>query len=97
MSSILKKPLVTEKSQLATDKLKKYGFVVDKKATKDQIKAEVEKVFGVNVTSVNTMIYAGKTKSKYTKKGVFSGRNASFKKAFVTLQEDQHIDFFENV
>lgn len=97
MNSILKKPLVTEKSQVATDKLKKYGFVVDKKASKDQIKAEVEKLYGVNVVSVNTMIYAGKAKAKYTKKGVFAGRTPAFKKAFVTLQEDQQIDFYENV
>jgi large subunit ribosomal protein L23 len=43
------------------------------------------------------MIYAGKAKSKYTKRGVFSGRNPSFKKAFVTLLEGETIDFYENV
>lgn len=97
MSSILKKPLITEKSQVATDKLKKYGFVVEKQATKNQIKAEVEKLYSVEVEAVNTMIYAGKAKAKYTKKGVFAGRTPAFKKAFVTLKEGQHIDFFENV
>jgi large subunit ribosomal protein L23 len=97
MSSVLKKPLITEKSQIATDKLKKYGFVVEKQATKDQIKAEVEKMYSVEVTAVNTMIYAGKAKSKYTKKGVFAGRTPAFKKAFVTLKEGQEIDFFTNV
>lgn len=97
MGSILKKPLITEKSQVATDKLQKYGFVVEKKATKNEIKAEIEKLYSVNVQTVNTMIYAGKAKSKYTKKGVFSGRTPAFKKAFVTLQDGESIDFFENV
>ncbi len=97
MGSILKRPLITEKSQIATDKLQKYGFVVEKKATKNEIKAEIEKLYSVNIQSVNTMIYAGKTKSKNTKKGVFSGRTPAFKKAFVTLQEGESIDFFENV
>jgi large subunit ribosomal protein L23 len=97
MGSILKKPLITEKSQLATDKYQKYGFVVEKKATKTEIKAEIEKLYGVSVQTVNTMVYAGKAKSKYTKRGVFSGRTPAFKKAFVTLQEGESIDFFENV
>jgi large subunit ribosomal protein L23 len=95
--SILKKPLITEKSQVATDKLQKYGFVVEKQATKPEIKAEIEKLYSVEVESVKTMIYAGKRKSKYTKKGVFAGRKPAFKKAFVTLKEGQQIDFFENV
>jgi len=95
--SILKKPLITEKSQTATDKLQKYGFVVDKQATKPEIKAEIEKLYSVEVESVKTMIYAGKQKAKYTKKGVFAGRKPAFKKAFVTLKEGQQIDFFENV
>ncbi|MFX3625895.1 MAG: 50S ribosomal protein L23 [bacterium] len=97
MGSILKKPLITEKSQLATDKHQKYGFVVEKKATKTEIKAEIEKLYGVSVQTVNTMVYAGKAKSKYTKRGVFSGRTPAYKKAFVTLQEGESIDFFENV
>lgn len=95
--SILKKPLITEKSQIATDKLKKYGFVVEKEATKDQIKAEIQKLYNVEVESVNTMRYAGKAKTKFTKKGIFAGRRPAFKKAFVTLKDGQHIDFFENV
>lgn len=97
MGSILKKPLITEKSQVAADKLQKYGFVVEKKATKNEIKAEVEKLYGVTVETVNTMVYAGKAKSKYTKRGVFSGRTPAYKKAFVTLQEGETIDFYENV
>jgi large subunit ribosomal protein L23 len=43
------------------------------------------------------MRYAGKTKSRMTKKGLFSGRKPSFKKAIVTLKEGQVIDFFQNI
>ena len=95
--SVLKKPLITEKMTTATDKLGRFGFVVDKRASKDQIKAEIEKVYGVEVATINTMIVAGKTKQKYTKTGFTNGRNVSYKKAIVTLKNDQKIDFFENI
>ena len=43
------------------------------------------------------MVYAGKNKTRSTKRGQFSGRRTAFKKAIVTLKEDQKIDFFQNV
>jgi len=43
------------------------------------------------------MVYAGKVKSRSTKRGQFSGKRTAFKKAIVTLKEDQKIDFFQNV
>lgn len=57
---ILKKPLVTEKSSSLLDKKGKFGFVVDTKATKDEIKQAVESFYEVQVESVNTMIQRGK-------------------------------------
>ncbi len=95
--SVLKKPLITEKSTAAGEKLGKVGFMVDKDSTKPEIKKAVEDMYKVNVTDISTMIYAGKTKSRMTKKGSFSGRKPSFKKAFITLKEGQKIDFFQNV
>lgn len=95
--SVLKKPLITEKSTTAGEKLGKVGFMVDKDSTKPEIKKAVEEMYKVNVIGISTMIYAGKTKSRMTKKGSFSGRKPSFKKAFVTLKEGQKIDFFQNV
>lgn len=95
--SILKKPLITEKSTRLSEKLNQYGFVVDKKATKPEIKTAIEKMYAVNVVNISTAVYAGKTKSRYTKKGFFSGSRPSYKKAFVTLREGQKIDFFANV
>ena len=63
---VLIKPLVTEKVSDLNEH-GKYGFVVDRKANKIQIKKEVEKTYGVTVESVNTMVHPGKTKRRYTK------------------------------
>ncbi|MGC6414784.1 MAG: 50S ribosomal protein L23 [Bacteroidia bacterium] len=93
---ILKKPLVTEKSNLVMDKTGKIGFIVDHRATKDEIKAEVEKFYNVEVESVNTMIQRGKAR-RNRRTGQISGYTAKYKKAFVTLKEGFNIDFFENV
>ena len=54
-------------------------------------------MYSVTVKSVNTMVYQGDAKSRYTKAGVISGRTASFKKAIVTLAEGDSIDFFSNI
>ena len=53
----------------------------------NKIKAAVEEAYGVSVDSVRTMIYAGKTKSRFTKAGVISGRTNHIKKAIVQLSE----------
>ena len=95
--SVLKKPLITEKSSLLSEKLGQYSFIVDKDASKPEIKAAVEKMYEVKVTSVSTAIYMGKSKSRFTKKGFFHGRRPSFKKAIITVQQGQVIDFFANI
>ena len=94
---IIKKPVITEKMTAISEKLNKYAFIVDKRANKIQIKQEVEKLYGVKVEAVNTMNYAGKTKSRYTKAGVITGKADAFKKAIVTLKEGETIDFFSNI
>ena len=94
---ILIKPIVTEKMTAQGEDLNRYGFVVDKKANKIQIKKAVEDMYGVSVLSVNTMIYAGKLKSRYTRTGIISGRTKSVKKAIVTLVEGDTIDFYSNI
>ena len=57
--SILIKPIITEKMTDASDQFNRFGFVVDRKANKIQIKAAVEEAYGVTVDSVRTMNYAG--------------------------------------
>jgi large subunit ribosomal protein L23 len=94
--SILQRPLVTEKVTSRNDK-GIYGFIVDNRANKVEIKREVERLYGVTVDQVNTMRYAGKKKVRYTKSGVNKGKRASYKKAIVTLKSGNVIDFYENI
>ena len=94
--SILKKPIITEKVSSMNEK-GQYGFVVDRKANKIEIKKAVEKAYGVTVESVNTMNYLGKRKTRYTKSRVITGRSSSFKKAIVTVADGEVIDFYSGI
>ena len=92
------KPLVTEKMTAISEKQNnKFGFIVLPQANKIEIKKEIEAKYNVNVVSVNTMNYAGKRKSRYTKAGVIKGITKAFKKAIVTLKEGETIDFYSNI
>jgi large subunit ribosomal protein L23 len=92
------KPIITEKMTAVTDKKQnRFGFIVKPEANKLQVKAEVEERYNVTVVSVNTMRYAGKNKSRYTKAGLLRGRTNAFKKAIVTLKEGETIDFYSNI
>lgn len=94
--SVLKKPLVTEKISEQNEQ-GKYGFVVDKRANKLQIREAVEKMYGVTVDRVWTMNYQGKAKSRYTKSGIITGKSPNFKKAIVQVADGDVIDFYSNV
>ncbi|HIW10658.1 MAG TPA: 50S ribosomal protein L23 [Candidatus Rikenella faecigallinarum] len=94
---ILIKPILTEKMTAQGEKLNRYGFIVDPRANKLQIKAAVEAMYGVVVAEVNTCNYDGKYKSRYTKAGLLEGRQNRFKKAIVTLGGDDKIDFYSNI
>ena len=95
---IIIKPIVTEKQTAITEKFPNcYGFRVSPDANKLEIKKAVEEMYGVTVESVNTMNYAGKKKSRYTKSGIINGKTSAFKKAIVTLKEGETIDFFSNI
>ena len=95
---IIIKPIVTEKQTAITEKFpNRYGFRVSPDANKLEIKKAVEDMYGVTVESVNTMNYAGKKKSRYTKSGIINGKSSAFKKAIVTLKEGETIDFFSNI
>lgn len=75
----------------------RYGFIVKPKATKLAIKKEIESLYNVTVLSVNTMRYAGKRQSRYTRKGLVRGQKNAYKKAYVTLKNGDSIDFFSNI
>ncbi|MBE6309653.1 MAG: 50S ribosomal protein L23 [Bacteroidales bacterium] len=95
--NIMIKPIVTEKATAITEKLNRYTFCVSPDANKYQIKNLVEELYGVKVTSVNTMNYEGKKKQRYTKAGIIRGKKPAFKKAIVTLAEGETIDFYSNI
>jgi large subunit ribosomal protein L23 len=94
---ILIKPIVTEKMTSQGETFNRYGFLVARKANKLQIKKAVEDLYGVTVESVNTINYAGKSKTRYTKSGIMKGRSAATKKAVVTLAKGETIDFYSNI
>ncbi len=95
---VLIKPLITEKMTAVTEKYpNRYGFIVDKRASKSQIKKAVEDMYDVTVTSVNTMVFFGKRQMRYTRTGFQTGKKSDFKKAIVTLDEGQTIDFYSNI
>ncbi len=95
--NILIKPVVTEKMTHQGETLNRYGFIVDKRANKIEIKKAVEDLYGVTVESVNTMRYGGKRRSRYTRTGIIQGKTNSYKKAIVTLAEGESIDFYSNI
>ena len=97
MKQILLRPLVTEKMSAITDKQGKYGFIVNRDANKIEIKQAVEKNYGVTVLKVNTINVDGKRKFRYTAKGIIEGRSQAFKKAIISLQAGETIDFYANV
>ena len=75
----------------------KYGFIVKPEANKVEIAKEIEALYNVTVKDVNTLRYAGKRSSRYTKAGLVRGQKNAFKKAIVTLKEGDTIDFYSNI
>ena len=95
--SIIIKPIVTEKVTKESEVLNRYGFFVNKKANKVEIKKAVEATYGVTILSVNTMNVRPDRTTKYTKSGLISGKTNAAKKAFVQVQEGETIDFYNNI
>lgn len=95
--SIIIKPIVTEKITKDGEVFNRFGFVVDKKANKVQIKKAIEAAYGVTVVEVNTMNVRPDRSTKYTKSGMISGKTNAYKKAIVQVQEGETIDFYNNI
>ena len=85
--TILKSPLVTEKSTLMSQ-FGSYGFITTAEATKTEIKSAIEQIFKVEVMSVNTLVQKGKRKIFRGRKG----QRSNFKKAIVRLNKGHTID-----
>ncbi|MBL4656328.1 MAG: 50S ribosomal protein L23 [Bacteroidia bacterium] len=97
MVDVLKRPIVTEKMTDSSEKINQYGFIVDKRANKIEIRKAVESMYNVSVENVNTANFLGKRRSRHSKAGMITGRKPSFKKAYVTLKDGDAIDFYSNV
>ncbi len=95
--SIIVRPIITEKITKEGELFNRFGFVVDKKANKVQIKKAVEAAYGITVVEVNTMNVRPDRTTKYTKSGLISGKSNSYKKAIVQVQEGETIDFYNNI
>lgn len=95
--SILIKPIITEKATELSELKNCFSFVVKKSANKIEVKNAIESAYGVSVKDVRTMIYPVKRKTKFTKKGIASGKVGALKKAIVQLAEGENIDFYSNI
>ena len=90
---ILLSPVITEKSASVGASGQTVTFRVDPRASKDDIRGAVERVFSVKVNAVRTCNFIGKVKR--TMRGV--GRRSGYKKAYVTLVEGSKIDLVEGL
>lgn len=87
---VILRPVVSEKSYDLIEKVNTYTFEVDRRANKTEIKQAVQAIFGVTVTSVNTVNRRGKRK----RTGWIMGRRPHTKRALVKLEPGQSIDLF---
>lgn len=87
---IFKAPILTEKSNFLKESVRQVSLKVDRYATKQQIKIAVEKCFQVQVNAVRTQNYAGKIK----RLGKNFGKQISWKKAILTIDEKSDLDVF---
>ena len=95
--SIIKKPVITEKMTEQSEKYNRFAFVVDRRANKIEIKKAIEEMYDVVVDSVRTMVCIGKKRVRGTKSGMIVGKTSTYKKAIVTLEEGDSIDFYSNI
>ena len=91
--SVIKRPIVTEKTSIQKEKDNQVTFEVDPNANRVQIRKAVEEIFKVQVAGVRTTHVRGKFKQR----GRIIGKRRDWKKAVVTLMPGQRIDFFEGV
>lgn len=94
--SIILSVLISDKANFSSENNNKYVFLVKNKANKIQISNEVNKLFGVEVVKVRTMIYNPNIKLKYTKKRSQKGKTNKFKKAIIQVIEGQKIDIVQS-
>ncbi len=90
---IIRRPLITEKTNLQKEQFNQVSFEVDRRANRVQIKRAVEGIFKVRVAGVKTLQVRG----KFKRRGKVLGKRRDWKKAVVRLMPGDRIDFFEGV
>ncbi len=90
---VIRRPLITEKANLAKERLNTYYFEVPMTVKRQEIREAVERVFRVKVEDVRTMIVRGKVR----RRGRSVGKQPNWKKAIVKLREGHKIDIFEGL
>ena len=94
IQEVIRRPLITEKSQVQRDETNTVAFEVDSRANKIEVKRAVEAQFKVKVAEVRIASMHGKVR----RQGRFVGRKPDWKKAYVKLVEgEKTIEFFEGV
>jgi large subunit ribosomal protein L23 len=93
---VLRRPVVTEKTNYLSGKLNKYVFEVADDATKGQVKDAVETLFDVTVEKVNIVNVPAKRARRMRSRRVLV-RRSSYKKAIIELAPGQTISMFEGV
>jgi large subunit ribosomal protein L23 len=95
--NILIKPIITEKATADAELNNRFGFVVNPKANKVEIKKAVEAAYGVSVTAVRTMNVRPDRRTRNTRSGIQTGKTNAYKKAIVQVAEGDTIDFYANI
>jgi len=90
---IIKRPLITEKTNIQKEDYSQVTFEVDRRANRVEIKRAIEKLFNVRVSTIRTIQVKGKKKQR----GRVIGKRKDWKKAIATLMPGERIDFFEGV
>lgn len=93
---VLRRPIITEKSNYQSSALNQYAFEVDLDATKAEVKDAVQTLFEVRVRKVNIMVMPAKRGRRGMSRRVVT-RRPMYKKALVTLEPGETIDIFEGV
>ena len=88
---IIKRPLITEKTNIQKEMHNQLSFEVDRRANRIEIRRAIESIFNVRVAAVRTAQVTGKIK----RRGRILGKRRDWKKAVVTLRPGERIDFFE--
>lgn len=88
---IIKRPIITEKTNIQKDEHNQVTFEVDRNANRIEVLRAVEQIFKVKVADIHTLNVRG----KYKRRGRVLGRRRNWKKAIVTLMPGERIEFFE--